>query len=132
MPMRSSTLVSLRANTVLIALCIAASDAAWLTVCGCTGHVHALENTAVRLATLASAVGIVLVVRHIAKLAFDAARTAHRIAWAADRLVIDGTSPGDWLVQLHAELHPASSRLNAAARACPRAAASCRVPRGRA
>jgi len=54
--MRSSTLVSLRANTVLIALCIAASDAAWLTVCGCTGHVHALENTAVRLATLASAV----------------------------------------------------------------------------
>lgn len=129
--MQSSTLVCLRANAVLIALCIAASDAAWLTVCGCAGHVNALESTAVRLATLASAAGIVLVVRHVAKLAFDAARAARRIAWTADTLVIDGTCPGDWLVQLHVELHPAGSRLSAT-HACPRAAASCRVPRGRA
>ncbi|SPB16276.1 hypothetical protein NOV72_03476 [Caballeronia novacaledonica] len=128
--MRSSTLVALRANTVLIALCIAVSDAAWLTVCGCSGHVHALEHTAMRVATLASALGIVIVVRRIAKLAFDAARTAHRIAWAADRLVIDGSCPGGWLVQLHVELHPAGSRLSAA-RDCPRTAASARVPRGR-
>ncbi|WP_321799481.1 hypothetical protein [Caballeronia sp. J97] len=129
--MRASTLVSLRANTVLIALCIAASDAAWLTVCGCTGHVHALETTTVRLATLASAAGIVLVVRRVAKLAFDAARAARRIAWAADQLVIDGNGPGDWLVQLHVELHPAGLRPGAA-HACKCAAASCRVPRGRA
>ncbi|BCQ26089.1 hypothetical protein NK8_42730 [Caballeronia sp. NK8] len=129
--MRSSTLVCLRANAVLIALCIAASDAAWLTVCGCSGHVHALESTAVRLATLVSAMGIVLVVRRIAKLAFDAARMAHRIGWSAHELVIDGTSSRDWLVQLHVELHPAGSRLSAA-QDCPRAAASCRVPRGRA
>ncbi|WP_250515738.1 hypothetical protein [Caballeronia sp. INDeC2] len=129
--MRSSTLVSLRANAVLIAWCVAASDAAWLTVCGCTGHAHALESITVRLATLVSAAGIVLVVRRIAKLAFDAARMKHRIEWAADRIVIDGTCPGDWLVQLHAELHPDGSRPSAA-QACPRAAASRKVPRGRA
>ncbi|SAK79995.1 hypothetical protein AWB76_05379 [Caballeronia temeraria] len=129
--MRASTLVSLRTNAVLIALCVAASDAAWFTVCGCAGHIHAIESITVRLATLASAAGIVLIVRRIAKLEFDAARAASRIAWTADRLVIDGTSPGDWLVQLHVELHPAGSRLNAA-HACPHAAASCRVPRGRA
>jgi hypothetical protein len=129
--MRSSTLVSLRANAVLIALCVAASDAAWLTVCGCTGHVYALEHTAVRLATIVSALGIVIVVRRIAKLAFDAACIAHPVAWAADELVIDGTCPGDWLVQLHAELHPAGFRLSAA-QSCPRAAKSSRVPRGRA
>jgi len=129
--MRSSTLASLRANAVLIAWCIAASDAAWLTVCGCAGHVNALGSTAVRLATLASAAGIVLVVRRIARLAFDADRSARRIAWASDKLVIDGACPGDWLVQLHVELHPAGSRLSGA-QTCPRAAASCRVPRGRA
>ncbi|SAK68552.1 hypothetical protein AWB77_02750 [Caballeronia fortuita] len=129
--MRASTLVSLRANAVLIALCVAASDAAWFTVCGCSGHVHALESTAVRFATLASAAGIVIVVRRIAKLAFDAATSARRIAWTADKLVIVGSGPGDWLVQLHAELHPAGSRPGVA-RICGRASASCRVPRGRA
>ncbi|SAK72878.1 hypothetical protein AWB75_03928 [Caballeronia catudaia] len=129
--MRPSTLVCLRANAVLIALCVAASDAAWLTVCGCAGHVQALQSTAIRLATLTSAAGIVLVVRHFAKLAFDAAHTARRIAWASDRLVIDGTGPGDWLVQLHAELHPAGSR-QSAAHACSRSAACSRVPRDRA
>jgi hypothetical protein len=129
--MRASTLVSLRANAVLIALCVAASDAAWLTVCGCAGHAQALDSTAIRLATLLSAAGIVLAVRRIARLAFDAARTARRIAWSSDKLVIDGTCPGDWLVQLHAELHPTGSR-HSAAHACSRSAASCRVPRGRA
>jgi hypothetical protein len=111
-----------RANAVLIAMCVAVSDAAWFTVCGCSGHVQALESTAIRLATLVSAAGIVIVVRRIAKLAFDAARTSRRIAWTSDRLVIDGTCPGDWLVQLHAELHPAGSR-QSAAHACSRSAA---------
>ncbi|SAL61544.1 hypothetical protein AWB74_03120 [Caballeronia arvi] len=128
--MRPSTLVCLRANAVLIALCVAASDAAWLAVCGCAGHVQALQTTAIRLATLTSAAGIVLVVRRLARLAFDTARSARRIAWASDRLVIDGTGPGDWLVQLHAELHPAGSRHSA--HACSRSAACSRVPRGRA
>jgi hypothetical protein len=131
MPMRASTVVSLRANAVLIALCVAASDAAWLAVCGCTGHVHALETTTMRLATLGSAAGIVFIVRRIAKLEFDAARAARRIAWTSDRFVIDGTCPGAWLVQLHVELHPDGSR-SSAAHACPHAAASSRVPRGRA
>ena len=128
--MRASTLVSLRAHAVLIALCIAASDAAWLAVCGCSGHVQALESPAVRIAALASAAAIVILVRHIARLAFDAARTSRRIAWSADRIVIAGPCPHDWLVQLHAELHPVVSR-RSVADSCPRAAASCRVPRGR-
>ena len=129
--MRASTVVSLRAHGVLIALCVAASDVAWLAVCGCSGHVHALESTTVRLATLVCAAGIALVVQRNAKLAFDAARAARRIGWTADRLVIDGTSPGDWLVQLHAELHPDGSRQDATP-ACRRSAASSRSPRGRA
>lgn len=128
--MRASTLVSLRAHAVLIASCIAASDAAWLAVCGCCGHVQALESPAVRVAALASAAVIVFLVRRIAKLAFDAARASRRIAWTADRIVIAGPCPHDWLVQLHAELHPAVSR-QSVAHSCPLAAASCRVPRGR-
>ncbi|SAK56027.1 hypothetical protein AWB82_02178 [Caballeronia glebae] len=129
--MRASTLVSLRANAVLIALCVAASDAAGLAVCAFTGHVNAFESTTARVAALASAAGIVFVVRRVAKAEFDAARAARRIAWAADKFVIDGTCPGDWLVQLHVELHPAGSR-SSAAHACVPATASCRVPRGRA
>ncbi|SAK89702.1 hypothetical protein [Caballeronia ptereochthonis] len=128
--MRASVLVSLRAHVVLIASCVATSDAAWLTACGCAGHAQALESTAVRAATLVSAAAIALIVRRTAKLAFDAARASRRIAWTADRLVIAGPCPRDWLVQLHAELHPAVSR-QGAAHSCPRSAASCRVPRGR-
>jgi hypothetical protein len=129
--MRATTLVCLRAHAVLIAFCVAASDAAWLAVCGCSGHVQALESTAVRVAAFASAAACVILVRHFAKLAFDAARASRRIAWTADRLVIAGPCPHDWLVQLHVELHPAVSRQRAA-HSCPRAAASCRVPRDRA
>lgn len=129
--MRASTFVSLRAHVVLIASCVAASEAAWLAACGCAGHVQALQSLAVRGAMLASAAVIALCVRHIARLAFDAARASRRIAWVADRPVIAGPCPHDWLVQLHVELHPAGSR-RSAAHACPRAATSCRVPRGRA
>jgi hypothetical protein len=129
--MRASTLVSLRAHAVLMASCVAASDAAWLGLCGCAGHVQALQSMSVRIATLASAVVIVLIVRHSAKLAFEAARMTRNLGWTAGRIVITGVCPHDWLVQLYIELHPAVSR-RGTRHACPPAAASCRVPRGRA
>ncbi|SAK68761.1 hypothetical protein AWB79_03604 [Caballeronia hypogeia] len=128
--MRASTLVSLRAHAVLIALCVAASDAAWLAVCGCTGHVNAIQSNLVRAATLASAVAIVLVVRRAAKLAFAEAHSARRIRAKTHGIVISSPDARDWLVQLHAELHPAEIR-SGAAPSCAQAAASCRVPRGR-
>ncbi|WP_244816695.1 hypothetical protein [Caballeronia sp. Lep1P3] len=115
--MQASTLVSLRAHAVLIALCVAASDAAWLLVCGCSGHVHALQSLAVRMATLASAAGIAIFVRRIAKRAFH--RTHAPIGAC------------DWLAQLHLELCPAESRRDGENR-CKRAASSGRSPRGRA
>ncbi|WP_144063411.1 hypothetical protein [Caballeronia insecticola] len=128
--MRASTLVSLRAHVVLIAACVATSDAAWLAVCGCAGHAEALQSTTIRAATLASAAAVVFLVRRIAALAFDAARASRHIDWSADKLVIANPCPRDWLVQLHVELHAVSRE--DMAHACPRAAASCRVPRGRA
>jgi hypothetical protein len=132
--MQASTLISLRANAVLIALCVAASDAAWLAICGCSGHPHALESPLVRLATIASAAAIVIAMRRRARLAFDAARATRRIACphdADDRIVIDRSCSGDWLVQLHVELHPVQAR-RCVAIACARAVPSCRCPRGRA
>ncbi|WP_157055929.1 hypothetical protein [Candidatus Burkholderia verschuerenii] len=78
--MQASTLISLRANAVLIALCVAASDAAWLAICGCSGHPHALESPMVRIAILSSAAFVLIAVRRLAKLAFDAARATRRIA----------------------------------------------------
>jgi hypothetical protein len=132
--MRASTVMSLRANAVLIALCVAVSDAAWLAICGCSGHPQALASPVVRLATLASAAAIVIAVRRLARVAFDAARTARRIAPAqegAERLVIATPSPDDWLVQLHVELHPAQAS-RSVKHACSCSIASCRVPRGRA
>jgi hypothetical protein len=133
-PMQASTLVSLRANAVLIALCVAASDAAWLAICGCAGNPNAIQAPLTRMATLLSAAFIVIAVRRIAKLSFDAARASRRIAWAQDaahRLVIARPSSDDWLVQLHVELHPSASR-RSVAHACSHAAAACRVPRDRA
>ncbi|BAN24690.1 putative uncharacterized protein [Caballeronia insecticola] len=115
---------------VLIAACVATSDAAWLAVCGCAGHAEALQSTTIRAATLASAAAVVFLVRRIAALAFDAARASRHIDWSADKLVIANPCPRDWLVQLHVELHAVSRE--DMAHACPRAAASCRVPRGRA
>ena len=122
--MQATTLVSLRAHAVLIALCVAASDAAWLAVCGCSGHLYALQSLALRIATLVSAAGAMLVVRRIAKLAFDAANS--RCAATHQRDDADG-----WLVQLHLELHPAESRRCGICR-CHRAARPARSPRGRA
>jgi hypothetical protein len=122
MPMQASTLSSLRAHVVLIALCVAASDAAWLAICGCAGHPNALEYPATRLATLVSAAVIVIAVRRIARISFDAARASRCIGCPSSR---------DWLVQLHVELHPSVSRSNAA-HVCPNGARACRVPRDRA
>jgi len=122
--MHASTLVSLRAHAVLIALCVAVSDAAWLVVCGCSGHVHALQSLAVRMATLVCAGAVAVIVRRIAKLAFDATTTPR----AAN---IHGMRGHCWLVQLHLELHPAESRRSAAC-GCNCAAQSSRNPRGRA
>jgi hypothetical protein len=133
-PMLAPVLVSLRANAVLIALCVGASDAAWLAACGCTGHPQALEAPLVRVAILASAAAFVLIVRRLARLAFDAARASRRIAWSQDhahRLVIAHPSSDDWLVQLHVELHPARARRQPAC-ATPHAVRNGRVPRGRA
>ncbi|BAO90328.1 hypothetical protein [Caballeronia cordobensis] len=111
--MQASTVISVRANAVLIALCIAVSDAACLAMCVCSGRLPAFESTAVRMTTLASAAVIVLCVRRLAKRAFESARDSHRMYW------MDGTMKGlvfavprndDWLVQLHVELHPAATR----------------------
>jgi hypothetical protein len=132
--MQASILISLRANAVLIALCVAASDAAWLAICGCSGHANALESPMVRAAILVSAAFVLIAVRRVAKLAFDAARASRRIAPSrdcAERLVIAEPSSHDWLVQLHVELHPTRSRCSVA-QSCARAVASCRVPRDRA
>jgi hypothetical protein len=132
--MQASTLVSLRANAVLMALCVAVSDAAWLAVCGCAGNPNAIQSPFARLATLVSAAFIAIAVRRIARIAFDTARTSRRIAWAQDtgqRLVIARPSSNDWLVQLHVELHPSASR-RSIAHACSHAAPACRVPRDRA
>ncbi len=82
--MQASTLVSLRANAVLIALCVAASDAAWLAICGCSGHPNALESPMVCLAIIASAALVLLAVQRLAKLAFDVARLSRRISPARD------------------------------------------------
>ena len=122
--MQAITLVSLRAHAVLIALCVAASDAAWLAACGCSGHPCALQSVALRMATLVSAAGVMLVVRRIAKLAFEAANTR----CAAHRHRDDANG---WLVQLHLELHPAESRRCGMCR-CHRDVPSARSPRGRA
>jgi hypothetical protein len=132
--MQASTLISLRANAVLIALCVAASDAAWLAICGCSGHPHALESPLVRMAIVASAAAIVIAMRRLARLAFDAARATRQIACphdAGDRIVIDRSCSHDWLVQLHVELHPVQAR-DCVSVTCARAMPSCRCPRGRA
>ena len=129
--MRASTLVSLRANAVLVALCIAASDGGWLLACGCAGHVQAIGSMTIRVATLVSAAIIVLVVRRLAKLAFDAARAARYVALKEGQIVVGASCPRDWLVQLYVELHPFLA-LQSAAHACAHAVPSSRVPRGRA
>jgi hypothetical protein len=132
--MRTFTLVALRAHAALIALCVSASDAAWLMACGCTGHAHALEAPLVRAAILLCAAMIAGIVRHLARLAFDAARASRRIAWTQDDmrgLVIARPAAHDWLVQLHVELHPASAR-RGLTQTCPHALSSGRAPRGRA
>jgi hypothetical protein len=132
--MQPSTLVALRAHAVLFALCVSASDAAWLMACGCAGHPHALEAPLVRLAILLCAAVCVGVVRRLARLAFDAARASRRIAWAHDDtrgLVIAHPASDDWLVQLHVELYPARAR-RGIAHACSRPAPSGRFPRSRA
>ncbi|VXC88483.1 conserved hypothetical protein [Burkholderia sp. 8Y] len=126
--MQATTLVSLRAHAMLIALCVAASDAAWLAVCGCSGHLYALQSIALRMATLVSAAGVMLVVRRIAKLAFDAANSRCAATHHRDN---DRDDANGWLVQLHLELHPAESRRRGVCR-CHRAARSARSPRGRA
>jgi hypothetical protein len=130
--MQPSTLVSLRAHAVLFALCVSASDAAWLMACGCAGHPHALEAPLVRLAILLCATVSAGVVRRLARLAFDAARASRRIAWTHDGtrgLVIAHPASDDWLVQLHVELHPSRARCDGT-QACSHTAHSGRFPRG--
>ncbi|KMZ13903.1 hypothetical protein BHUM_02192 [Candidatus Burkholderia humilis] len=132
--MQPSTLVALHAHAVLFALWVSASDATWLMVCGCAGHPHTLDAPLVRMAVLFCAAMFAGIVRHLARLAFDAARASRRIAWTQDDtrgLVIAHPASDDWLVQLHIELHPARAR-RGIAQTCPRAMSSGRVPRGRA
>ena len=106
--MQIPTLVSMRANFVLFGICVALSDAASLIATALVGKPQLVGAPVVRAATLAAAVAIAMIVKWLARRAFEAADSARHLASATRGpglpVIAEGCSR-DWLVQLHLELH---------------------------
>jgi hypothetical protein len=102
-------LSSLRANLVLFAFAVAASDGAWLVASALIGRPQWIGLLAVRAATIGTATAITLLLRRAAKRAFDTADRADQLVPARGRAALPTVSDrcnDDWLVQLHIDLHP--------------------------
>lgn len=106
--MQIPTLVSMRANFVLFGICVALSDAALLIATAVAGKPQLVGAPVMRAATLAAAAALAMIVRRLARRAFEAADSARRLAStlsAPDLPAIAEGCPQDWLVQLHLELN---------------------------
>jgi hypothetical protein len=111
--MKAKATTPLRANVVLLSICIGVADAVWLAIALLCGAHTFIGSIAMRGMVLATALAIMFLIRRRSRRAFDVALQGQYVQWSGSGrrgvATFSNHCPDAWLVQLYLELHPASA-----------------------